>query len=147
MRLPRYSTVLEIPPTCASASNTTGVMSDRRKSSSAAVNPAGPAPAMTAIFCGLSDEFMRSNQAAIVEIPILPCSGPLMPNPRKADVCGRNDEAERRVRTHLAQVRRSERSCSGICFPFAHGGGTKTGHDFPVGIHERQQHRRAALHL
>src|SRR5450631_419534 len=37
-----------------SASNTIGVMSDRRKSSRAAVNPAGPAPAMMAIFPGLS---------------------------------------------------------------------------------------------
>src|ERR1700722_13480076 len=42
--------VLEIPPTWLSVSNSTGVISDLRNNSSAAVSPAGPAPAIIAIF-------------------------------------------------------------------------------------------------
>src|SRR6185295_10998744 len=45
--------VLEMPPTCVSSSNTSGFTSLRSSSSQAVVRPAGPAPAMTAIFMKL----------------------------------------------------------------------------------------------
>src|SRR5665213_3760460 len=53
--------VFAMPPTWASASKMMGVISDRRSSSSAAVKPAGPAPARTAIFCLVPVEFMASD--------------------------------------------------------------------------------------
>src|SRR6185312_4562009 len=51
MRLPRYSIVLEIPPTWESASMTIGCTPELRCNSTAAVSPAGPAPTMTAVLC------------------------------------------------------------------------------------------------
>src|SRR5882762_4041596 len=58
-----------MPPTWVSGSMTMGVISDRLKSSRAAVRPAGPAPAITAIVCFLSLEGMEmySGGAALDE--------------------------------------------------------------------------------
>src|ERR1700686_4441276 len=98
-----------------------GMMSDRRRSSSAAVNPAGPAPAMTAIFCGLAVEGIRSNLAAVIQVPVLPCSGVDLTNPPKADVHGRNYESKLRVCTNLGQIFGGERSGRGIGLQSARG--------------------------
>src|ERR1700733_5179725 len=123
--------VLEMPPTCASASKTMGAISDRRKSSSAAVNPAGPAPAMTAIF--FEFEFMSwsgqspPNLAAVVQIPILPRSGLVMANPGQADVHGRYHESKLRVRTNLAQILGGEGPGRSIG-PVSARGGAKARH-------------------
>jgi len=50
IRLPLYRIVREIPPISSDASSTIGFTSVRRSNSSAAVNPAGPAPMITACF-------------------------------------------------------------------------------------------------
>src|SRR5690348_1685929 len=52
MRLPLWRIVQEMPPMRFVASSTTGRTSERRRSSSAAVRPAGPAPMMMALFIG-----------------------------------------------------------------------------------------------
>ena len=48
--LPSLFTVLDIPPTKELSSSTKGLMSVCLSSSRAAVNPAGPAPIITAVF-------------------------------------------------------------------------------------------------
>src|SRR5947209_15914493 len=52
IRLPLWRIVQEIPPMRSPASSTIGRIEDRRQSSNAAVNPAGPAPMITAVLWG-----------------------------------------------------------------------------------------------
>src|SRR5665213_2015122 len=110
-------------------------MSERRSNSSAAVSPAGPAPAMTATFERLSLEvvviilmvsgtsthlgrpYSRSrvqgaHASAVVEIPVLPRASGRVSNRVKAHVLFRNHKPELRIIAYADQALRGERRIS-----------------------------------
>src|ERR1700722_12175401 len=146
--------VLEMPPTWASASMTMGAISVRLNSSSAAVRPAGPAPAMTAISFGLSVEDMicgnqvvrRSHFSAVIEVPILPSSTVFVTQRIESYIFWRNDKPKLQIRADCDQILGSKRTRSGLFLSPA-AGLSQIGQYLPVRIHERKQNFRTAPNL
>src|SRR5208282_918665 len=135
--------VLEIPPTWVSASNTTGVMSERRSSSSAAVSPAGPAPTTTATLLrppAFMREKSRVHAPAVVEIPIPPTPRLCMTDRLKAQILVGDHEVKLWIGAYTDQTLARQRRGGGVGRA---GAAVRLAHirqERPIGIHERPQH-------
>src|SRR5271155_4535175 len=129
--------VFEIPPTWLSASKTIGVISERRSNSRAAVSPAGPAPATTAIFLrpwAIIRTASRVHAPAIIEIPVLPRSRLSMTDRVEPDIFSGDYEIELRIAAQADETVPSEgpgrgTRCVAAAVYFMHAG-----QEPPIGI-------------